>query len=142
MNPKPKKNKDIVNSRIKHREEWRPFAGIMLEEYQEDYFIEDYPNEYMLYSLVVRPHQRKNIGAITHQDGTCRIQTVNDKLHPEVTTLLQKYNEKTGCPILLNTSFNDNGQPIIETPQDAVDTFNKIDLDYLIINNCLITKNK
>ena len=134
MNPKPKKNKDIVNSRIKHREEWRPFAGIMLEEYQEDYFIEDYPNEYMLYSLVVRPHQRKHIGAITHQDGTCRIQTVNDKLHPEVTTLLQKYKEKTGCPILLNTSFNDNGQPIIETPQDAVDTFNKIDLDYLIID--------
>ena len=114
----------------------------MLEEYQEDYFIEDYPNEYMLYSLVVRSHMRKHIGAITHQDGTCRIQTVNDKLHPEVTTLLQKYNEKTGCPILLNTSFNDNGQPIIETPKDAVDTFNNIDLDYLIINNFLITKNK
>jgi len=142
MNPQPKKNKDIVNSRIKHREEWRPFAGIMLEEYQKEYFQEDYPNEYMLYSLVVKPHQRKNIGAITHQDGTCRIQTVNSKLHPEVTTLLQKYNEKTGCPILLNTSFNDNGQPIIETPKDAVDTFNNIDLDYLIINNFLITKNK
>ena len=142
MNPQPKKNKDIVNSRIKHREEWRPFAGIMLEEYQKEYFQEDYPNEYMLYSLVVKPHQRKNIGAITHQDGTCRIQTVNSKLHPEVTTLLQKYNEKTGCPILLNTSFNDNGQPIIETPKDAVDTFNNIDLDYLIINNFLISKNK
>ena len=142
MNPKPKKNKDIINKRIKHREEWRPFAGIMLEEYQQDYFKEDYPNEYMLYSLVVKPHQRINIGAITHQDGTCRIQTVNDKLHPEVTTLLQKYNEKTGCPILLNTSFNDNGQPIIETPQDAVDTFNNLDLDYLIINNFLISKNK
>ena len=142
MNPQPKKNKDIVNSRIKHREEWRPFAGIMLEEYQKEYFQEDYPNEYMLYSLVVKPHQRKNIGAITHQDGTCRIQTVNKELHPEVTTLLQKYNEKTGCPILLNTSFNDNGQPIIETPQDAVDTFNKIDLDYLIINNFLISKSK
>jgi carbamoyltransferase len=142
MNPQPKKNKDIVNSRIKHREEWRPFAGIMLEEYQGEYFQEDYPNEYMLYSLVVKPYQRKNIGAITHQDGTCRIQTVNSKLHPEVTTLLQKYNEKTGCPILLNTSFNDNGQPIIETPKDAVDTFNNIDLDYLIINNFLITKNK
>ena len=142
MNPQPRKNKDIVNSRIKHREEWRPFAGIMLEEYQGEYFQEDYPNEYMLYSLVVKPYQRKNIGAITHQDGTCRIQTVNSKLHPEVTTLLQKYNEKTGCPILLNTSFNDNGQPIIETPKDAVDTFNNIDLDYLIINNFLITKNK
>ena len=55
---------------------------------------------------------------------------------------VQKYNEKTGCPVLLNTSFNDNGQPIIETPQDAVDTFNNLDLDYLIINNFLISKNK
>ena len=142
MNPTPQKNKDTINKRIKHREEWRPFAGIMLEEYQEEYFMDTYPNEYMLYSLVVRPHQRRKLGAITHKDFSCRIQTVNKELHPEVTTLLQKYNEKTGCPILLNTSFNDNGQPIIETPKDAVDTFNKIDLDYLIINNCLITKNK
>ena len=140
MNPQPKKNKDIVNTRIKHREEWRPFAGIMLEEYQKDYFVEDYPNEYMLYSLVVKPHQRKNIGAITHQDGTCRMQTVNSELHPEVTTLLQKYKEKTGCPILLNTSFNDNGQPIIETPKQAINTFNNIDLDYLVIGNYLVTK--
>tara|TARA_Y100000593_G_scaffold1829_1_gene3627 strand:- start:1588 stop:3273 length:1686 start_codon:yes stop_codon:yes gene_type:complete len=141
MNPQPKKNKDTVNSRIKHREEWRPFAGIMLEEHQKDYFVEDYPNEYMLYSLVVKPHQRKNIGAITHQDGTCRIQTVNEELHPEVTTLLRKYKEETGCPILLNTSFNDNGQPIIETPKDAIDTFNNIDLDYLCIGNYIINKN-
>ena len=141
MNPQPKKNKDTVNSRIKHREEWRPFAGIMLEEYQKDYFVEDYPNEYMLYSLVVKPYQRKNIGAITHQDGTCRIQTVKEEIHQEVTTLLQKYKEETGCPILLNTSFNDNGQPIIETPKDAIDTFNNIDLDYLCIGNFIINKN-
>ena len=138
MNPTPQKNKDTINKRIKHREEWRPFAGIMLEEYQEEYFMDTYPNEYMLYSLVVRPHQRRKLGAITHKDFSCRIQTVNKELHPEVTTLLQKYNEKTGCPILLNTSFNDNGQPIIETPKDAIETFNKIDLDYLIIGNYII----
>ena len=96
----------------------------------------------MLYSLVVRPHQRRKLGAITHKDFTCRIQTVNEKLHPEVTTLLQKYNEITKTPVLLNTSFNDNGQPIIETPKDAVETFNKIDLDFLVLNNFLITKNK
>ena len=140
MNPGPKKNKDVVNKRIKHREEWRPFAGIMLEEYQKDYFVEDYPNEYMLYSLVVKPHQRKNIGAITHQDGTFRIQTVNSELHPEVTVLLEEYNNLTGCPILLNTSFNDNGQPIIETPKQAIDTFKNIDLDYLVIGNTIINK--
>ena len=141
MNPQPKKNKNTVNSRIKHREEWRPFAGIMLEEYQKDYFVEDYPNEYMLYSLVVKPHRRRDIGAITHQDGTCRIQTVNKDLHPEVTTLLQKYRDETKCPILLNTSFNDNGQPIVETPKQAIDTFNNIDLDYLCIGNYIINKN-
>jgi len=140
MNPTPKENKETINTRIKHREEWRPFAGIMLEEYQDEYFTDTYPNEYMLYSLVVRPNQRKKLGAITHRDFSCRIQTVNKELHPEVTTLLQKYNEKTECPVLLNTSFNDNGQPIVETPKDAIKTFKNIDLDYLVIGNYLVVK--
>ena len=140
MNPTPKENKETINTRIKHREEWRPFAGIMLEEYQDEYFTDTYPNEYMLYSLVVKPHQRKKLGAITHKDFSCRIQTVNKELHSEVTTLLQKYNEKTECPVLLNTSFNDNGQPIVETPKDAVKTFKNIDLDYLVIGNYFVVK--
>ena len=140
MNPTPKENKEMINTRIKHREEWRPFAGIMLEEYQDEYFMDTYPNEYMLYSLVVKPHQRKKLGAITHKDFSCRIQTVNQKLHPEVTALLQKYNEKTECPVLLNTSFNDNGQPIVETPKDAIKTFKNIDLDYLVIGNYFVVK--
>ena len=140
MNPTPKENKETINTRIKHREEWRPFAGIMLEEYQEEYFMDTYPNDYMLYSLIVRPHQRKKLGAITHKDFSCRIQTVNKKLHPEVTTLLQKYNEETKCPVLLNTSFNDNGQPIVETPKDAIKTFKNIDLDYLVIGNYFVVK--
>tara|TARA_R100001230_G_C5677415_1_gene183396 strand:- start:244 stop:1926 length:1683 start_codon:yes stop_codon:yes gene_type:complete len=140
MNPTPKENKETINTRIKHREEWRPFAGIMLEEYQEEYFMDTYPNEYMLYSLIVRPHQRKKLGAITHKDFSCRIQTVNKELHPEVTTLLQKYNEETKCPVLLNTSFNDNGQPIVETPKDAIKTFKNIDLDYLVIGSYLVVK--
>jgi carbamoyltransferase len=140
MNPTPKGNKDLINSRIKHREYWRPFAGIMLEEYQSEYFVENYPNEYMMYSLVVKPHQRKKLGAITHADFTCRIQTVNEKLNPEVTVLLQKYNNLTECPILLNTSFNDNGQPIVETPRDAIIAFKNIDLDYLVIGNYFVSK--
>ena len=77
MNPTPKENKETINTRIKHREEWRPFAGIMLEEYQKDYFVDTYPNEYMLYSLIVQPYQRKKLAAITHKDLSCRIQTVN-----------------------------------------------------------------
>ena len=140
MSPTPKENKDTINSRIKHREYWRPFAGIMLEQYQSEYFVENYPNEYMLYSLVVKPHQRRKLSAITHADFTCRIQTVNHQLNTQVTTLLEKYNELTGCPVLLNTSFNDNGQPIVETPEDALNTFTNIDLDVLIIGNYLVTK--
>lgn len=140
MNPGPKENKDILNNQIKHRENWRPFAGVMLEEYQSEYFLEDYSNEYMLYSLTVKPHQREKLGAITHVDFTCRIQTVNKNFHPEITTLLTKYNDITGCPILLNTSLNDNGQPIVESPKDAIDTFCKINLDYLIIGNYFVTK--
>ena len=140
MNPTPKENKDLINSRIKHREYWRPFAGIMLEEYQSEYFVEDYPSEYMLYSLVVKPHQRKKLGTITHADFTCRIQTVNEKLNPEVTILLNKYNLITDCPVLLNTSFNDNGQPIVETPKDAINAFKNLDLDYLVIGNYFVTK--
>ena len=140
MNPTSKNNKDLINSRIKHREYWRPFAGIMLEEYQSEYFVEDYPNEYMLYSLLVKPHQRKKLGAITHADFTCRIQTVNEKLNPEVTNLLKEYYNFTECPILLNTSFNDNGQPIVETPKDAINTFKNIDLDYLVIGSYIVFK--
>jgi carbamoyltransferase len=140
MNPTPKQNKDTINSRIKHREYWRPFAGIMLEEYQSEYFVEDYPSEYMLYSLAVKPHQRKKLGAITHADFTCRIQTVNEKLNPEVTNLLKEYYNLTECPILLNTSFNDNGQPIVETPKDAINTFKSIDLDYLVIGSYIVFK--
>ena len=67
----------------------------------------------------VKPHQRKNIGAITHQDGTCRIQTVNSELHPEVTVLLEEYNNLTGCPILLNTSLNIKGKPMVNDEKDA-----------------------
>ena len=138
MNPTPKENKETINTRIKHREEWRPFAGIMLEEYQDEYFMDTYPNEYMLYSLVVKPHQRKKLGAITHKDFSCRIQTVNQKLHPEVTTLLQKYNEKTECPVLLNTSFNDNGYPIVSSIEDAYMMLPS--LDGIVINGVLITE--
>ena len=140
MNPTPAKNKETINKRIKHREEWRPFAGIMLEEYQEDYFMETYPNEYMLYSLMVRSHQRRKLGAITHKDFSCRIQTVNKDLHPEVTTLLQKYNKITDTPVLLNTSFNIRGYPILSTIEDALYALENTEMDYVVIEDYLFSK--
>jgi carbamoyltransferase len=140
MHPGPAENKDIINSRIKHREYWRPFAGIILEENLTDYFNEDYNSPYMLYSLTVKDSREEELGAITHKDGTCRIQTVNSKMNEKMTTLLNKFKEVTGIPAILNTSFNDNGEPIVESPEDAVRSFKNMDIDYLVIGNFVVRK--
>ena len=97
---------------------------------------------FMTFAVDVREEWVDNIPAINHVDNTCRVQTVTREQNQHFYDLIVEFQKLTSIPILLNTSFNDNGQPIIETPQDAVDTFNKIDLDYLIINNFLISKNK
>lgn len=140
MHPGPEENKDIINSRVKHREYWRPFAGIILEEHLTDYFNEDFNSPYMLYSLTVREDKKEELGAITHKDNTCRIQTVNDRINSRVTTLLNKFKEIAGIPAVLNTSFNDNGEPIVESPQDAVRSFMNMDIDYLVIGNFVVRK--
>jgi carbamoyltransferase len=142
MNPKFKNNKKILNSRVKHREYWRPFAGLMLEDYVSEYFEEGFLSPYMLYSQTVKEDKIKELEAITHEDKTCRIQTVNDSLHPEITILLNKYKNISGVPILLNTSFNDNNQPIVETPNDAIESFLNMDIDILVIGNYLVKKKK
>lgn len=142
MHPGPASNKDIMNIRVKHREEWRPFAGIILEEYLTDYFEQDFSSPYMLYSLTVKENKRKEIAAITHVDHTCRIQTANQELYPEITTLIKKFNEVSNIPVLLNTSFNDNGEPIVETPSDAIRAFLNLDIDYLVIDKYLLEKQK
>jgi carbamoyltransferase len=140
MHPGPAENKDLINERVKHREYWRPFAGIILEKNLTDYFNEDFNSPYMLYSLTVKDEKRNEIAAITHKDNTCRIQTVNAKLNPQVNTLIEKFKEISGIPVLLNTSFNDNGEPIVESPQDAVRSFKNMDIDYLVIGNFIVRK--
>lgn len=142
MHPGPASNKDIMNLRVKHRENWRPFAGIILEEHLNDYFEEDFCSPYMLYSLTVKEDKRDQIAAITHVDYTCRIQTTNQELYPEIVTLLKKFNKISGIPVILNTSFNDNGEPIVETPEDAITTFLNLDIDYLVIDKFVIEKQK
>ena len=129
-----------MNNRVKHREHWRPFAGIILDEDLTEYFEEDFCSPYMLYSLTVREDKRDKIPAITHKDNTCRIQTVNDKINPKVTKLLNNLKETCGSSVVLNTSFNDNGEPIVETPQDAVRSFKNMDIDYLVIGNFVVKK--
>ncbi len=140
MNVLNSENKDTLNERIKHREYWRPFAGIILEEYHKDYFEDDFESPYMLYSHEVKEDKTSIIPAITHEDNTCRIQTVNEKYNPIVTKLLREYLNLSGVPAILNTSFNDNGEPIIETPRDAVETLLKIDIDTLVIGKYIVTR--
>ena len=142
MNTKNKDNKEVLNERVKHREYWRPFAGAILEEHHKKYFNEKFSTPYMLYSHTVKKNKVKELAAITHKDGTCRIQTVNEDINPKLNTLLESYYEISNVPALLNTSFNDNGQPICETPLDAVNTFLNIDIDYLVIGSYIVTKIK
>lgn len=140
MNPTPVENKSIMNVRVKHREEWRPFAGIILDEDFNEYFNEDYTSNYMLYSFTVKENKIPELGAITHVDKTCRAQTVNETLNSQITTLLKKYKKVSGIPILMNTSFNDNGEPIVESPKDAISAFLNMDIDYLVMGDYIISK--
>lgn len=140
MNPTPEENKNIMNVRVKHREEWRPFAAIVLDKNFSEYFNEDYTSDYMLYSFTVKENKLQELGAITHVDKTCRAQTVNKNLNSQITTLLQKYKKVSGIPILMNTSFNDNGEPIIESPKDAILSFLNMDIDYLVMGDYIISK--
>jgi carbamoyltransferase len=140
MNPTPVENKSIMNVRVKHREEWRPFAGIVLDEDFNEYFNEDYTSNYMLYSFTVKENKIPELGAITHVDNTCRAQTVNETLNSQITTLLKKYKKVSGIPILMNTSFNDNGEPIVESPKDAISAFLNMDIDYLVMGDYIVSK--
>lgn len=140
MHPGPKENKEVLNSRVKHREYWRPFAGIILDEHLADYFDNSFESPYMLYSLKVKEDKVDSLGAITHIDNTCRIQTINHAMNPQTTNLIRKFEQKTGIPVLLNTSFNDNGEPIVESPFDAVTSFFKMDIDLLAIGDFVVER--
>jgi carbamoyltransferase len=140
MHPGPAENKDIINAKVKHREEWRPFAGIITDDAFSDYFEEDLPSPYMMYNLTVRKDKRETIAAITHIDNSCRVQTVNAELNQKMTTLLGKFEEISGIPVVLNTSFNDNGEPIVESPTDALTSFANMEIDCLIIGDYAVLK--
>jgi len=133
-------NKDILNSRVKHREYWRPFAGVILEENVQEYFDNGFVSPYMMYSMTVAEDKRNVIPAITHIDNSCRIQTVTEEYNLHLTKMIREYNKITGIPVVLNTSFNDNGEPIVETPEHAIKAFLNMDIDYLVIGNYIVNK--
>ena len=128
--------KDIINHTIKQREDFRPFAPAILEEHYKEYFDTNSPSPYM--SRIVKVKSNK-IPGITHVDNTARIQTVNREFNEKFYDLINEFYKITGIPMLLNTSFNCQ-EPIIETPQEAIRTFNITELDILVINNYVIRK--
>ena len=139
-NPMDKDMKDILNKRVKFREAFRPFAAIVTEEDCGTFFDHDYPNPYMLLVYNVRKKYRSILPSLTHVDGTVRIQTVNEKENAPMQKLLKTFEVISGYPILINTSFNIKGEPIVCTPQDAVRSFANADMDYLILNNIIVWK--
>lgn len=129
--------KDTLNSRIKHREPFRPFAPSILEDKTGDWFERSYPSPYMLLAYEVRPEKRQAIPAVTHVDGTGRLQTVRRDQNPRYYELIQTFEKKTGVPVLLNTSFNEN-EPICCRPEEAVDCFTRTHMDVLVLGNYII----
>ncbi|MBI2890852.1 MAG: hypothetical protein HYY13_08705 [Nitrospirae bacterium] len=137
--------KDIVNTKIKFREPYRPFAPSVIVENAEDYFdIPDarrhHPARYMLYVVDVKNDKREVVPAITHVDGTGRLQTVYSDVSPRYWKLINRFREATGVPLILNTSFNLKGEPIVSTPAQAFNTFSKSGMDALVLENFIVRK--
>ena len=134
--------KDRVNGEVKHRELWRPFAPSLLEEAAGDY-LEDYaPCPFMLVAHRVRPSKAEALVAATHVDGTVRPQSVSARTNPLYHHLISRFAHRTGIPAVLNTSFNDRGEPLVMRPQDALRTFWVTGLDVLAIGPFLLRKPK
>ena len=130
--PRNPHTRDIINHVVKKREWFRPFAPVVLEEYYQDWFDFSIPSPYMLYTAPVK--QSDKIPAVTHVDGSARFQTINEKTNPNYYRLVKAFYELTGVPVLLNTSLNGNGEPIVETPEEANEFFNNSHLDLMVIN--------
>lgn len=137
--PRRPEIKDVLNARIKHRENFRPFAPSILLESVGAYFDQTYPDPFMIKVYNVLPHKRKEIPAVTHVDGTGRLQTVDVRANPLYWQLIKEFEHRTGVPVVLNTSFNEN-EPIVCTPQEAVDCFMRTRMDALAIGNFLVRK--
>ncbi len=135
-----KNMKDYVNARVKFREAFRPFAPSVLWEYQQEYFDLDVPSPYMLMVSDILPDKQQVIPAVTHVDGTGRLQTCMKELNPQYYELIQEFYNLTGVPVILNTSFNIQGEPIVETPEDAILCFIKTQIDILYIHQFCIQK--
>ena len=140
VDPRPTHMKDTLNNRVKHREPWRPFAASVLADRVGEYFDLDRPSPYMLLVCNVKPELREKIPAVVHVDGTCRIQTVTKEENGLYYDLIQQFANRTGVPLILNTSYNLAGEPIVETPDDAIKDMLNTNIDMLVIGDLILTK--
>jgi carbamoyltransferase len=137
--PRRPEMKEILNQRIKHREIFRPFAPSILAESTNEWFEKSHPSPFMTLAYSVRPEKREKIPAPTHVDGTGRLQTVTREANPRYWSLIKAFEQLTGVPVVLNTSFNDN-EPIVCRPEEALDCFQRTQMDALVLGDFLITR--
>jgi carbamoyltransferase len=131
-------NRELINHVIKNREWFRPFAPVVLEEHFQEWFDFPFPSPYMLYTAQVK--QPEKIPAVTHVDGSARFQTINKETNLHYYNLIKKFEEITNVPVLLNTSLNGNGEPILETEEEAFNFFKKSNLDLIVINGKILSR--
>jgi carbamoyltransferase len=137
--PRRREVKEVLNARIKHREGFRPFAPSVMAERVSDWFQDSHPSPFMQMAMRLRPERREQIPAVVHVDGTARLQTVDRETSPLFWRLLREFETLTDVPVLLNTSFNEN-EPIVCTPDDAIDCYRRTAMDALVIGNFIVRR--
>ncbi len=138
--PRRSEMKDVLNARIKHRESFRPFAPSVLAEAAGEWYDQDYTSPFMVLVYKTRAEKRDAIPAVDHVDGTGRVQTVEREVEPRYYRLIEEFARQTGVPIVLNTSFNED-EPIVRTPEEALETFRRTHMDVLVLGNHVIRRN-
>jgi carbamoyltransferase len=131
--------KDLLNSKIKRRESFRPFAPSILKEYVSEYFEVTDEVPFMEKVFPIKAEKQAILPAVTHVDGTGRLQSVDRQVSPRYYRLIETFRQKTGVPVLLNTSFNEN-EPIVNSPEHALECFLRTDMDMLVLENCVVTR--
>ena len=131
--------RDLINTKIKFREKFRPFAPSILEEALHDYFVDAASDPFMQQVYAVQPSKRKVLPAITHADGSGRLQTVSERTNPRYYRLISEFAKISGVPVVLNTSFNEN-EPIVDTPEQALDCFLRTRMDVIVVGNTIIRR--
>ncbi|MCB0362171.1 MAG: hypothetical protein KDD35_05600, partial [Bdellovibrionales bacterium] len=140
-NPRCREMKSIINDRIKYRESFRPFCPSLLESDIKDYFLgKSEASPFMNINFEVKQDWRSQLGAITHIDGTARVQTVNKDHNPLFYSLLHQLKKDSGCSVVLNTSFNLSHEPMVESPRQAIASFFGGGMDSCLIGDFLVTK--